>query len=280
MFPWLNRGITYTRPAQREILPFLQLLRYALEHWLPYACHMICVSMLAKIVTPYYAYPVAVLSTAAVLWYFSLRGRYPELRPHGATIHDWLLALFIGVLGIVLWIAPYHFFWKIMFARIPVFGNENIFLSFTYGFDFEKDAFEKIAGGLILVPTRLPTPTYDVATLGGTWKTVFIAFRIMGAAVTVPLFEELFTRSFIIRFVEDEYYKRVPIGYFTRNSALIALGLFVFSHPWWVVAVIWGVLIMWLLYYRRNLQLCIAAHAVSNLLLAAYVLATGNYYLW
>jgi CAAX prenyl protease-like protein len=275
-----NRNVSYTPPAQREIMPFGTLLGYAKEHWVPYACHMLCISMLAKIAGPFYAYPVAVVSTAIALLYFGMQGNYPELRVRGTTVVDWLLALGVGVIGIVLWIAPYHYISEIMFARIPILGNRNIYLSFTYGADIAEDAWRAVANGLVLLPTALPTSTYNVPELSGLWKQVFIAFRICGAVITVPFFEELFTRSLVIRFVEDEYYKRVPIGWFTRKSALIALGIFVFSHPWWLVAIIWGVLIMWLLYTTRNLLVCVAAHAVSNFLLALYILKTGNYYLW
>jgi CAAX prenyl protease-like protein len=272
--------VSYTPPAQREIMPFGTLLGYAKEHWVPYACHMLCISMLAKIAGPFYAYPVAVVSTAIALLYFGMQGKYPELRVRGTTVVDWLLALGVGVIGIVLWIAPYHYISEIMFARIPILGNRNIYLSFTYGADIAEDAWRAVANGLVLLPTALPQSTYNVPELSGLWKQVFLAFRICGAVITVPFFEELFTRSLVIRFVEDEYYKRVPIGWFTRKSALIALGIFVFSHPWWLVAIIWGVLIMWLLYTTRNLLVCVAAHAVSNFLLALYILKTGNYYLW
>jgi CAAX prenyl protease-like protein len=275
-----NRNVSYTPPAQREIMPFGTLLGYAKEHWVPYACHMLCISMLAKIAGPFYAYPVAVVSTAIALLYFGMQGNYPELRVRGTTVVDWLLALGVGVIGIVLWIAPYHYISEIMFARIPILGNRNIYLSFTYGADIAEDAWRAVANGLVLLPTALPQSTYNVPELSGLWKQVFLAFRICGAVITVPFFEELFTRSLVIRFVEDEYYKRVPIGWFTRKSALIALGIFVFSHPWWLVAIIWGVLIMWLLYTTRNLLVCVAAHAVSNFLLALYILKTGHYYVW
>ena len=77
-----------------------------------------------------------------------------------------------------------------------------------------------------------------------------------------------------------EKYKEVPIGFYTKKSFLIAIGFFILSHPWWFVALIWGGLIFFLYYYKRNIPLCIFAHGVSNLILGLYVVATGNYYLW
>jgi hypothetical protein len=278
--PWLNRGLEYTPPAKRELMPLGRLLGYSKAHWIPYVAHMAVVSIVATIIDPELAYPFAVIAAGAALLVFAAQGAYPELTVRGTTLSDWLLAVAVGVVGIIIWIAPYHFLWKVMFARIPIFGNEHIYLSLDYGFEFAEDAFDKVLGGLILVPNQLPVPTYDPSKLEGLWRTVFIIFRMAGAVITVPFFEELFTRSFIIRFADDEYYKRVPIGFYSKKSFIIALVIFVVAHPWWSVAVLWGLLIMWLLYYRRNLMLCVCAHAVSNLILAAYVLATGNYYLW
>jgi membrane protease YdiL (CAAX protease family) len=296
MYSWLNKGLDYSPPAKRELMPLGTLVKYSLPHWLPYACHMVFVGAVAKIVLPFEAYPLAVLFTAFLLIFFWVRGSYPELTVKNTTIMDWMLALAVGVVGIILWIAPYHFFPKVMFARVPILGNENIYLSFTYGFTFPENAFTKILGGLILVPAVSPEATYSpevlaksvqhISSLAGGEsvaefvKTMLIAFRISGAVLTVPFFEEFFIRSIVVRFAVDEYYKRVPIGYFTRASFLIALGIYVIAHPWWLVALIWGGLTFWLYYYRKNLLLCIFAHGVSNLLLAAYVLQTGSYYLW
>ncbi len=280
MFSWINKGIDYTPPVKREIMPIGKLFNYSKQDWVPYACHMVCVGVLAKIVGPYYAYPVAVIATAFFLIMYAFQGKYPELTVKGTKATDWLLAIGVGFVGIVLWIAPYHYFYDIMFARIPILGNENIFLSLTYGFEFPEDAFAKAANGIILIPKKMPTPTYDPTTLAGNFKFVFLAFRLLGAVVTVAFFEELFIRSFIVRFISEEYYKRVPIGYYCKKAFLIALAIYTVAHPWWLVAIIWGGLTFWLYYYKKNLMLCVAAHATSNLLLALYVLKTGNYYLW
>ncbi|MCX7847553.1 MAG: CAAX prenyl protease-related protein [bacterium] len=267
MFSWINQGLTYARPPKRELMPLMPLLGYAKEHWVPYACHMLCISVLAKIIGPYYAYVLAVLVTACALLVFAARGKYPELTARGTTLTDWLLAVLVGIVGIIVWIAPYHFFPKLMLARIPILGNQHIYLSFTYGVELLGDGTVKAT----YQPFKELAPHLQVP---------FVIFRIFGAVVTVPFFEELFTRSFIIRFVEDEYYKRVPIGWYTKQSFVIALLFFVVAHPWWLVAVAWGLLIMWLLYYKKNLLLCVAAHAVSNAILAWYVLTFKAFYLW
>ena len=268
MFEWINKGIDYKPPRKRAVMPTGKLLSYSQQHWAPFICHMAIVTVLSTITGPYIAYPIAVIVTGSLLLWYWKKGKYPELKTtKEVPINDWLLAVLVGVVGIAFWILPYHYFPKVMFAKVPILGNENYYLSFTYG--------TKMINGH---PEATYMPLKDIASRN--WRMIFMAFRIFGAAVLVPFWEELFTRSAVTRFIVDEKYKEVPIGYYTKKSFLIALAIYTMAHPWWLVAIIWGGLTFWLYYYKKNLQLVVAAHAVSNLLLAAYVITTGNYYLW
>ena len=296
MFSFLNRGLDYEPPKERVVMPTGKLLAYAQPHIMPYVVYGICTAVLAKIINPYQAYIFAFVLTLLTVGIYYAKGEYPEFSLKGLKFGDWLLAFAIGVVGIVLWILPYHFAWKVMFARIPVFGNENIYLSLTYGFEFAEDAFHKAQGALILLPSELPKSSFSAQILqigaeqmkdflhlnmdSGVLANILLAIRIAGAAIMVPFFEELFSRSALTRFCVAEQYKEVPIGYYTKKSFLIAIGFFILSHPWWFVALIWGGLIFFLYYYKKSIPLCIFAHGVSNLLLGLYVVATGNYYLW
>ena len=296
MFSFLNRGLSYEPPKEREVMPTGRLLAYAQPHIMPYVVYGVCTAVLAKIINPYQAYIFAFALTLLTVAFYYFRGDYPEFTMKGLKFRDWLLAFAVGVVGIVLWIIPYHFAWKIMFARIPVLGNENIFLSLTYGFEFAEDAFHKASGALVMLPSELPKSSYskEILELGaaqlkdfchlnvgaGVLANFLLAVRIAGASLMVPFFEELFSRSALTRFCVAEKYKEVPIGFYTKKSFLIAIGFFILSHPWWFVALIWGGLIFFLYYYKRSIPLCIFAHGVSNLILGLYVVATGNYYLW
>lgn len=297
MFSFLNRDLdNYSPPKEREIMPLGKLLAYAQPHIVPYVVYGVCTAVLGKIINPYQAYIFAFLLTLLVIGIYYVKGDYPELTFKGLKFRDWLLAFAVGVVGIVLWILPYHFAWKVMFTRIPILGNDNIYLSLTYGFQFAEDAFHKASGALVMLPTEYPEAAYSKEVLAdgaaklkdffslscdANFLAGFLTFvRIAGASLMVPLFEELFSRSALTRFCVAEKYKEVPVGYYTKKSFLIAIGFFILSHPWWFVALIWGGLIFFLYYYKKSLPLCIFAHGVSNLLLGLYVIATGNYYLW
>lgn len=52
------------------------------------------------------------------------------------------------------------------------------------------------------------------------------------------------------------------------------------AHPEWLAAAVYSLLMNGLLYWKKDIWQCIVAHGVSNLLLAVYVLASGNWWLW
>ena len=109
---------------------------------------------------------------------------------------------------------------------------------------------------------------------------VVIAFRLIGAVVVVPIFEELFWRSFALRWLIDENFTSVPIGQFTWFSCVAIVLGFGFEHQQWFTGLLAGIAYNALLYYRKNLSDCIVAHALTNLLLGIYVLLTQKWFFW
>ena len=112
----------------------------------------------------------------------------------------------------------------------------------------------------------------------GQWA--FIGIRVIGAVVVVPLMEELFWRAFLIRWLVNEDFKRVPVGTFSWPSFAITVALFGVEHSEWLPGLICGAMYNWLLYKRKDLFSCVVAHAVSNAALAAWVLARGDWKFW
>jgi CAAX prenyl protease-like protein len=107
-----------------------------------------------------------------------------------------------------------------------------------------------------------------------------IAARLAGAALVVPFMEELFWRSFLIRWIISHDFTTVPIGRFTWPSFLITAILFGLEHNLFLAGITAGITYNLLLYHSRNLSACILAHGVTNLALGVYVLQTGKWYFW
>jgi hypothetical protein len=110
-----------------------------------------------------------------------------------------------------------------------------------------------------------------------------MAFRLGGAVLVVPVFEELFIRSFVIRYlVNSDDFRAVPAGTFTWFSFAGSVIIFCGGHQmWeWPAAFAAGIIYNLILYRRKNLFDCIIAHATTNLLLGIYVLTTGKWGYW
>jgi uncharacterized protein len=113
-----------------------------------------------------------------------------------------------------------------------------------------------------------------------TGRTAFIAIRLFGLALVVPLMEELFWRGFLIRFLVAEPFQKVPMGTYTPMSFAVVTLLFVAAHPEILAALVWGAAINLLFYRTKNLWACVAMHMTTNTLLGVYILWTGSWQLW
>lgn len=107
-----------------------------------------------------------------------------------------------------------------------------------------------------------------------------IFFRIFGSSVVVPVMEEIFWRSFVIRWIDNNNFMSVPVGRFSTRSFIITVLLFGSEHSLWLAGIMAGVLYNLLLYYRKNIFLCVISHGVTNFILGIYVLYSGNWMFW
>lgn len=125
-------------------------------------------------------------------------------------------------------------------------------------------------------------PAFDPGVLRPFARVAFLAVRFFGLVALVPLMEELFWRSFLMRLVidPDSNFERVPAGQVTPVAGVVTAVLFAAAHPEWLPALLTGLAWAWLLARTGSLVACVASHAVANLGLGLYVLATGHWTLW
>jgi uncharacterized protein len=111
-----------------------------------------------------------------------------------------------------------------------------------------------------------------------TWAYTFLAIRLLGLAVIVPIIEEFFLRGFLVRFVMDVDWFKIPFGKVDRLGLITSIAFPMLMHPAELfAAAAWFGMITWLMLRTRNIWDCVAAHAITNGLLGAYVLATGEW---
>jgi CAAX prenyl protease-like protein len=105
----------------------------------------------------------------------------------------------------------------------------------------------------------------------------FVIVRLVGMVLVVPLIEELFWRSFLMRWIINPDFLKVPIGMVTPAAAGVTSVLFALEHPEWLPALLTGFAWAGLLWKTRSVSACVVSHAVANLGLGLYVLATGEW---
>lgn len=209
-------------------------------YWLPMAAFLLLVEVAGR--APDRAAGVflvlRVLVPGALVLGYVIRRSYSELSGFRADARV-LLDVGVGLLGAALWIAP--------------------FLAFD--------------------PLRPETAGFDPAAyFGVSGASLALALRALGYAVVTPFVEELFVRSWLLRFADvfrsRRDFRDVPIARFTPVSFAVTVLYFVFSHQSWE----WGVMLVWTLltmawfYHRRHIAPLILVHAVTNGAIFAFVL--------
>ena len=113
----------------------------------------------------------------------------------------------------------------------------------------------------------------------GRWT--WIAFRAVAAVVTVPIVEELAFRGYLARRFMSREFDRVPFTDLTALSIALSSVVFGLMHGQkWGVGILAGLVYAFVLRWRGRIGDAVVAHAVSNLLLAIWVLSFGDWAQW
>ena len=185
----------------------------------------------------------------------------------------WIYAVRVGGTALLLWYfsGDYHeLTWSkkldINHVLIAVFAG---LLVFVLWISLNQDwmMFGKSAG-------------YDPRMANGELNHWMVIIRLAGAALVVPVMEELFWRSFIMRWLDAADFIQVSPINVTVRALFISSLVFAIEHTFWLAGLVAG-LVYGLLYIRtQNLWVAIIAHAVTNAMLGLWVLYTGRWNYW
>lgn len=128
-------------------------------------------------------------------------------------------------------------------------------------------------------------PSFVPVAPDGTLRWDLIVVRWIGAALLVPVMEELFWRSFLMRWVQAgesgaPSFDRVDPRRVGLRAVLMATVVFVLAHTLWLAALVAGLAYAWLYVRTGNLWVPVIAHAVTNGVLGVWVVATRSWSFW
>ncbi|WP_422010736.1 CAAX prenyl protease-related protein [Roseateles sp.] len=107
-----------------------------------------------------------------------------------------------------------------------------------------------------------------------------IALRLTGAALVVPVMEELFWRSFLMRWVEHPGFERVDPQHVGIKAIALSTFVFTLAHTLWLAAIVAGLAYALLYRWSGKLWTAVIAHAVTNAMLGVWVIWTGRWEFW
>ena len=108
-----------------------------------------------------------------------------------------------------------------------------------------------------------------------------LTFRVLVSIIAVPILEELFWRGWLMRWIINKDFERVPLGTYAPLAFWLVALLFASEHgPYWDVGLITGVLYNWWMVRTKSLWSCILAHAITNALLAWWVISHQQWQYW
>jgi CAAX prenyl protease-like protein len=112
------------------------------------------------------------------------------------------------------------------------------------------------------------------------WASLVV--RFLRLIVVVPLLEEIFWRGFLLRYLISEDFDKVPFGaYSLTANAVVAAGFMLEHSPRdWPAALATGLLYNFIAFRTKSLSSCVLAHALTNALLGAFIVATRQWGFW
>jgi CAAX prenyl protease-like protein len=219
-----------------------------------------------------------VLPFAVFLGLTLLQGRFGA----ASLYHVYLLKTLLG--AYLLWLVwplipemRWRFGWDAVLTGVVVFA---LWVSISDGWATQHGLWNVLADPAAAAP---PSPAWNpFATFahapGTAW--FFVAVRVIGSGLVVPPIEEAFYRSFVYRSLVAGAFDKVALGHFAWRPFLFTSLVFGFAHQEWLAGILCGAAYQALVIRHGRLGEAMTAHAITNVLLGTWVVATGDWQFW
>ncbi|HZZ91047.1 MAG TPA: CAAX prenyl protease-related protein [Usitatibacter sp.] len=104
--------------------------------------------------------------------------------------------------------------------------------------------------------------------------------RLAGFALVVPVAEELFWRSFLLRWIDRRRFLELDPRTASFRAFALCSVLFAAEHSQWLAGLAAGMIYTGVYTKTGNLRAPIVSHAITNAALGLWILATGRWAFW
>jgi CAAX prenyl protease-like protein len=109
---------------------------------------------------------------------------------------------------------------------------------------------------------------------------LWLACRVLGSVLVVPIVEELAFRGYLLRRLIARDFDRVAFQQWTPLALFGSSLAFGLLHERWILASLCGVAYALLQTTSGRLSEAITAHATTNAVITAWALSTGDWSVW
>jgi len=214
------------------------------------------------------------LPFALFIFLLAIRGAWPADGSWGIDAR-WIYAVSVLLVG-----GSLLYFWR-SYDELAWSGKPSwmqLLLAMVAGFLVFKMWISLTEAWMLLEP---PSATFKPVDANGHLIWPLVVFRWVGASLVVPVMEELFWRSFLMRWIDNPtHFQKIDPKQVSWMAVFMSSGVFALAHSQWLAAIITGVIYAWL--YRRwgKLWIPVVAHAVTNGVLGIWVVLFGNWMFW
>jgi hypothetical protein len=125
-----------------------------------------------------------------------------------------------------------------------------------------------------------PAPGFVPLDAAGRLDPWLYGLRLAGFALAVPVAEELFWRSFLLRWIDKRRFRDMDPRNASLKAFAICSALFALEHSQWLAGLVAGMIYTGLYTRTGNLWAPIVSHAITNAALGIWILASGRWPLW
>jgi exosortase E/protease (VPEID-CTERM system) len=111
-------------------------------------------------------------------------------------------------------------------------------------------------------------------------RSAWLAFRVFGSAIVVPLAEEMAFRGYLMRRLAAAEFESAPLDKFNWLGFLGSSILFGLVHGRWLAGILAGMAYALAVYRKGKLGDGVVAHMTTNALIAGYALGAEKWSLW
>jgi len=212
----------------------------------PFVAFLVLLALSRWVGMPPLSLQLSYVSIMCAVIAFCIRG---TISWQQVRVHHWASSILLGVAVFVLWIGP-----------------DLLFPHYRHHWLFDNSLMGHVQAGLSEAAHDQPAVLW---------------LRAFRAVAIVPLIEELFWRAWLMRWIINPDFEKVPLGAFSATSFWIVAILFASEHgSYWDVGLATGVIYNWWMLRTKSLGDLVLVHAVTNACLSLYVVLAGKWEYW